>query len=68
MDMLSLKLIERLNRSEIRQYKIANAAGISPGQLSAFKNGIYPVRPGDPRIIRVGKILGLRADECFAPE
>ena len=64
--MLSSKLIEKLTLSEMKQYKIANAAGMSPGQLSAFKNGIYPVQKGDPRIIRVGKVLGLKADECFA--
>ena len=46
-------------------YKIAQEAGIHPSWLSKAINGIERVKPGDPRIIPVGKILGIPESECF---
>ncbi len=46
-------------------YKIAQEAGIHPSWLSKAINGIENVKPGDPRIISVGKILGIPESECF---
>ena len=46
-------------------YRIAQRADVPPPTLSALVNGIAPLRPNDERIIRVGKILGLKPEECF---
>ena len=46
-------------------YKIAQEAGIHPSWLSKALNGIENVKRGDPRIISVGKILGVPESECF---
>jgi hypothetical protein len=47
------------------QWQLASIAGVSPEALSRLINGRLPVRPGDPRIVRVGAVLGLEPDECF---
>lgn len=35
--------------------------------LSAWMNDIIPVRAGDPRVIAIGRLLGLSPDDCFEP-
>ena len=62
---LSIKLITAIKLCETPAYKIAWAAGMHPVTLSKLIHGAEKIRPNDPRIIRVGKELGLRADECF---
>ncbi len=47
------------------QYKIAIKAGIHPGMLSKWVIGAQPVRKNDPRLIKIGKILGLKPKEIF---
>lgn len=44
------------------------ADGIHPTQLSQFLHGAIPVRSGDPRLIRLGAVLGVPAAECFGAE
>jgi hypothetical protein len=61
----SLKLITAIKLCETPAYKIAWAAGVHPVTLSKLIHGAEKIRPNDPRIIRIGKELGLRADECF---
>jgi hypothetical protein len=49
-----------------KQYQIAQAAGLHPQVLSGLTSDARPVHPDDPRIIAVGKVLGLAPEECFA--
>ncbi len=63
--MISKRLIEAIRLNELRSYRIAHAAGIHPSTLSKIINGIEKVKPGDPRVIAVGKVLGLTEEECF---
>jgi transcriptional regulator with XRE-family HTH domain len=51
-----------------RAYEIAHKAGIDPSTLSKLICGIVKVNPGDERVIKVGKVLGLSPDECFQEE
>jgi len=54
--------------SRMRGYEIANHAGILPQTLSKLLWEVRIVRPGDPRwnnAITVGRVLGLKPDECF---
>jgi hypothetical protein len=62
---VSQKLISAIKLSPVPAYKIAWSAGINPTMLSKLINGIEKPRPSDPRIIAVGKVLGIPAEECF---
>lgn len=55
----------RYKISDVPGYRLAQQAGLSPSQLSKFVCGIEPMKDGDPRIIRVAELLGLRPDEAF---
>jgi hypothetical protein len=47
------------------QYRIAIEAGLVPSLLSKLLHGAEDIKPHDPRIARIGKILGLKPHECF---
>ena len=51
--------------AEIPAWKIATQAGINPNVLSKIMTGALRVKPGDQRVLRVGKFLGLKPEECF---
>ena len=57
--MISEKLRAAIKLSPERAYKIAQKAGLDPSTLSKITCGIIKVKPGDPRVIAVGKILGI---------
>jgi transcriptional regulator with XRE-family HTH domain len=63
--MISQKLKETIKLSEMRAYEIAHLAEMHPTTLSRILNGIEKIEPGDPRVIRLAKVLGLRINECF---
>ncbi len=46
-------------------YKICQLAGVNASTLSRLINRIDSVKPSDPRIIAVGKVLGLPPSDCF---
>jgi hypothetical protein len=62
---VSQKFIAALKLSPLPAYKIAWSAGVNPTMLSKLINGIERPKPGDPRIIDVGRVLGIPAEECF---
>jgi hypothetical protein len=66
--MLSTKLRQELIAARsrgTRQYVIARRAGVHPTIVSALLNEAIPIKHGDDRVIRIGAVLGLGADECF---
>jgi transcriptional regulator with XRE-family HTH domain len=65
MSMISRKVKEAVKLSDLKGYEIAHLAGIHPSTLSRIVNGIDEVKPGDPRVIRIAKVLGLRPEDCF---
>jgi plasmid maintenance system antidote protein VapI len=65
MIMVSRKFVEAVKLSDLRAYEIAHKAEIHPTTLSRILNGIEDVKPGDPRVLRIGKVLGLRSEDCF---
>lgn len=51
-----------------RNYKIAHAADLHPSTLSRIVNGIDRIKPNDPRVIRIGRVLGIPPEACFQEE
>lgn len=66
--MISKKLIEAVKLAPMRAYQIAHRAEIHPSTLSKILNGIDEVKPGDPRVVRIAKVLGLPPNDCFLEE
>lgn len=62
---LSRDFIGAVKLSEKRAYQIALEAGIHPSTLSKLLNGIEKIKPMDPRVIAVGRALGLEPEDCF---
>ena len=63
--MISKKFKETLKLDKRPQYKIAWQAGINPTTLTQIVTGYIRPKNGDPRVIRVGELIGLRPEECF---
>jgi len=51
--------------ADIPAWKIARQAGIPATDLYKLMSGATIARPGNTKVIRVGKILGLKPEECF---
>ena len=62
---ISRRLKEIVKCSDLRAYEIAHRANLHPSTLSRILNGIEDVMPGDPRVLRIAKVLGLSPEECF---
>jgi hypothetical protein len=63
--MVSDKLKAAIKLNPEPAYEIAHKAGLDASTLSKLICGIVKVRPGDPRVVRVGEVLGIRAEDCF---
>ena len=63
--MVSRKFKDAIKLDDRPQYKIAWEAGINPTTLTQIVTGYIRPRNGDPRVIKVGELLGLRPEECF---
>ena len=66
--MISRLLHDSVKLSGERAYQIAHKAGLHPSTLSRLINGIEQVKAGDKRVITVGRILGIPANQCFESE
>lgn len=62
---ISKKLQVAAKLSDLKGYQIAHLAGLHPSTLSRLLCGIDHVKHGDPRVIAVGRILGIPPEECF---
>ena len=63
--MVSRKLKVAIKLSEEPAYRLAQKANVDPATLSKLLCGIIQAKPYDPRIIAVGRVVGLSEDECF---
>jgi hypothetical protein len=66
--MISQRLRFAVKTSRHRQYELARAIRVHHSTLSCWLNGISDVQNGDPRVVRLGAILGVPAGECFEQE
>jgi transcriptional regulator with XRE-family HTH domain len=65
--MISEELRAAIKNSKLRQYQLAARISAHPSTVSNWVCGIRPVRSGDTRVVRLGRLLGLSPQECFAP-
>ena len=65
MVVVSRKLKAALKLGDERAYRIAQRAELDPSMVSKLICGIVKIKPGDPRVIAVGRVLGLKPKECF---
>ena len=65
MKMINQKLRNAVKLSDNKSYEIAHKAGLHPSTLSRIICGIEKVKPGDPRVIAIGRVLGFSENECF---
>lgn len=63
--MVSREFIAAVKLSSRYAYEIAHAAEMHPATLSKLLSGAEPIRPNDPRVLRVAQVLGLDPAECF---
>jgi hypothetical protein len=63
--MISLKLKAAVKLSPLRQYQIAIEAGVHPVTLSQILSGYLRPKSMDKRVVRIGRVVGLRPEECF---
>ena len=63
--MISQRLRSAVKKSGLRQYRLAHGIGVHHSTLSCWLNGISAVETGDPRVLRLGALLGVPAAECF---
>lgn len=65
MHRISDTLKHAVKLAPIRNYHIAHAAGLHPSTLSRIICGIERIKKQDRRVIAIGKVVGIRADDCF---
>ena len=63
--MISEKFKISIKLNPKRQYELAWEAGVHPVVLSQIVTGYIRAKYGDPRVIKVGALLGLNPEECF---
>ena len=65
---VSEKLRIAIKTSPERQYRLAHKIEVHPSVLSHWLNGITDPQVGDPRIVALGRLVGVPATECFKGE
>ncbi len=68
MTRLSRRFVIEVKLNEKPAYRLAQMAEVNPNDLYKLMSGIAQVRQNDERVIKIGKLLGLNAGECFAQE
>lgn len=62
----ALRLAVLVRRSQgIRQFQIAREAQVNPATFSAIVSGLLPIRYGDPRVLRIARVLNVPAADAF---
>ena len=63
---VSQTLRDRIKLSSTPSYKLAlGVANCHPTTFSKLLNGAERVKPNDARILAVGRLLGVAAEDCF---
>ena len=62
---LSRRFIEAVKLHPGPHYRLALSVDLHPNTLSKLMNGHLRASPNDPRVVAIGRLLGLSAEECF---
>lgn len=62
---ISQRLFERVKLSREHAADLAQKAGFSASTMSLILNRRRMVRMNDPRILKLGRLVGLKKDELF---
>lgn len=65
---ISKKFIQSLKLSTTPAYQLAWRAGIHPNTLSKLVTGYLRVKKNDPRLLKIGELLGLKPEDIFKRE
>lgn len=63
--MVSKKLKDAVRTSDMPAYVIAQEVGMHPSMLSQIINELIRINDNDSRVIAIGRVLGVKAGECF---
>ncbi len=66
--MLSKQFRDAVRLHPAPQYRLAISCGIDPCWLSKALHSAVKIRIGEPRIIAIGKLIGLGPADCFVDE
>ena len=66
--MVNEKLKIAIKLGDKPAYKVAQEADLDPSTLSKLMCGIVRVKKGDPRVLAVGRVLGIPPEDCFQKE
>lgn len=62
---VSARFVKAIKQSDKKQYELAQAAGVRTDVLSRIIGGYEPLKPNDPRVLRLGKVLKLKRSQLF---
>ena len=62
---ISKKLINAYKLDGRKAYDLAKLSGLHPATFSQIMNAIIPVHMNDDRVLRIAKILGVKAKDAF---
>lgn len=57
--------VRAIKLHQLKKSQIAVKAGMSPSMLSLFLNRLRSFWPSDPRVVRLGALLGLDPQACL---
>ncbi len=63
--MVSQKLKDAVKTSIDMHYVVAKKAGLSQSSMSQLLRGIVEHQENDPRVIAIGKVVGVSPEDCF---
>jgi hypothetical protein len=64
--MISKTLRDAVRLHPDHVWQLARRVGVHPSVVSKWLSGSHPPRPGDPRVLALGALVGVPADCCFA--
>lgn len=65
---ISRRFKDAIKLSHFRQYKLAVTANLHPSSLSLLLNDGRKPRLGDPRLLKIAKLLNFNPSEIFEEE
>jgi hypothetical protein len=66
--MISVALRNAVKLHPDRVWQLAHRIKVHPTQLSKWLSGAQPPKAGDPRVIALGALVGVPADQCLATD